>query len=174
MQGGGGGKRQRVGHTCEAVWTAGLAWPPHPPLAPVCPTERPGISHTLHPGPGSSVGVGGRGLEARHQERAWSRGWGWGALSHPDLQRDPHRDLTSCHRRVAGGCRAQPTPVGHSYKLETGFSRPPELPAWRNQGMRRPVSKRGALQRMIRWLKGSSICRTLGQIVLLTTSRPGA
>ena len=55
---------------------------------------------------------------------------------------------------------------GHGYKLETGFSRPPELPIWRHRGVQQPVSKRGALERTIRWLKGSSVCRTLGQIVL--------
>lgn len=72
--------RGRVSATCEAVWTAGLAWPPHLPLAPVCPHRAaPGLTHTT-PWPRLLSGGGGCGLEAQHQERAWSRGWGWGAF----------------------------------------------------------------------------------------------
>lgn len=57
-----GAERQRVGHTCEAVWTAGLAWLLTPTPGPCVPyRDAQGLTHTTIPGPGSSVGVGGRG-----------------------------------------------------------------------------------------------------------------
>ena len=70
------GERQRVGHTCEAGWTAGLAWLPRPPPAPVCPAERPGVSHTPRPGLASSVGVGTVGRRLGTRRGRGLGGWG--------------------------------------------------------------------------------------------------
>lgn len=89
-----------------------------------------------------------------------------GALSHPALRRDPHRDLTCCHQERGRWVPGSANICGHSYKLESEFSRPPVLPAWRNQGGQHPISKKGALERTIRRLQGSPVCRTLGQIIL--------
>ena len=71
-----------------------------------------------------------------------SGGGGRGALSHPALGRDPHRDLTFCHQESGRWVPGSADTCGHNDKLESGFSRPPALSAWRNRGGQQPASKK--------------------------------
>lgn len=159
-----GGSRPRVRSRLDS--RPGLAWPPRPPPAPMCPAERPGVSHTPHPCLGSSAGVGAVGRRLSTRGGRGLGGWGWGALSHPALRRHPHRDLTPCRQERGRWVPGSADTCGHSHKLESGFSRPLALPAWRNRGGQQPASKKGALEKMIWCLQGSSVCRTLGQVIL--------
>ena len=122
-----------------------------PGLAPT-PTPGPGVpcraawglTHTT-PRPGLLGGVLWAGGSAPG-EGAALRGGGRGALSHPALWRDPHRDLTSCHQESGRWVPGSADTCGHNDKLESGFSRPPALPAWRNRDGQQPASKKGALE----------------------------